>query len=220
MIIPLVQMQEPPPFVPWYVNTQMRLSQYLLTKNLVTLVPDKQVFIVEDSKKKYLVQFEPYTCTCSVCQCHHILATHISCGLKTKVKMTKNIMTLQKQEKGEIPLELSQLWVSLDLALVGSFKEAMLLWTKHLHNIGALGPDKFWDMGNMIHIDKYGMVENVFIDVIKPLVHLPQTSTCSNINCSNKEVVTGIDSLNKKTTDKVEKFVPQEFRRCYEQCEQ
>uniref|UniRef100_A0A915HQA1 SWIM-type domain-containing protein n=1 Tax=Romanomermis culicivorax TaxID=13658 RepID=A0A915HQA1_ROMCU len=97
--IPLVQMQEPPPFVPGDVNAQMRLSQYLVAKNLVTLLPDKQVFIVEDNKKKYLVQYEPYTCTCGVCHCHHILAAHISCGLKTKVKMTKKITTLSKQEK-------------------------------------------------------------------------------------------------------------------------
>uniref|UniRef100_A0A915KK24 SWIM-type domain-containing protein n=1 Tax=Romanomermis culicivorax TaxID=13658 RepID=A0A915KK24_ROMCU len=98
-IIPLVQMQEPPPFVPGDVNAQMRLSQYYVAKNLVTLMPDKQVFIVEDSKNKYLVQFEPYTCTCGVHQCHHILAARISCGLKTKVKRTKNITTLWKQEK-------------------------------------------------------------------------------------------------------------------------
>uniref|UniRef100_A0A915I0K0 Uncharacterized protein n=1 Tax=Romanomermis culicivorax TaxID=13658 RepID=A0A915I0K0_ROMCU len=32
----------------------------------------------------------------------------------------------------------------------------------------------------MIHIDTYGTVNKVFIDVIKPLVHLYRTSTCSN----------------------------------------
>uniref|UniRef100_A0A915JVA0 Uncharacterized protein n=1 Tax=Romanomermis culicivorax TaxID=13658 RepID=A0A915JVA0_ROMCU len=82
--IPLVQMQEPPPLVPGDVNAQMGLSQYLVVKNLVPLVPDKQVFIAENNEKKYLVQFQPYTCTCGVCQRHHILAARISCGLKTK----------------------------------------------------------------------------------------------------------------------------------------
>uniref|UniRef100_A0A915HZR7 Zinc finger PHD-type domain-containing protein n=1 Tax=Romanomermis culicivorax TaxID=13658 RepID=A0A915HZR7_ROMCU len=92
-------MQEPPTLVPGDINAQMRLSQYLVTKNFVSLVLDKQVFIVEDNEKKYFVQFEPYTCTSGVHQCHHIMAAHISCGLKTKVKKTKNITTLWKQEK-------------------------------------------------------------------------------------------------------------------------
>uniref|UniRef100_A0A915JIL5 Uncharacterized protein n=1 Tax=Romanomermis culicivorax TaxID=13658 RepID=A0A915JIL5_ROMCU len=56
--IPLVQMQEPPPFVPGDVNAQMRLSQYHVAKNLVTLMPDKQVFIVEDRKNKLLSPVE------------------------------------------------------------------------------------------------------------------------------------------------------------------
>uniref|UniRef100_A0A915HHJ2 SWIM-type domain-containing protein n=1 Tax=Romanomermis culicivorax TaxID=13658 RepID=A0A915HHJ2_ROMCU len=247
-------MQEPPPFVPGDVNAQIKLSQYLVAKNLVTLLPDKQVLIVEDNKKKYLVQFEPYTCTCGVYHCHHILAARISCGLKTKknyvvddindddLVLEGNIATEEtttdtsnckckraskalliachsgqspnckgyyhhhcenvsmaiyfKKQKPKpywecsacfqitrfpwaplpltiplenkmykIPPELSQLRVSLDLALVGSFEEAILSWTKHLHNMGT--------------------------------VPLYQTSTCSNSYCSNKEVITRINLLNK-----------------------
>uniref|UniRef100_A0A915J3W5 Uncharacterized protein n=1 Tax=Romanomermis culicivorax TaxID=13658 RepID=A0A915J3W5_ROMCU len=99
--------------------------------------------------------------------------------------------------KQNIPPELSQLQLSLDLALVGSLEEAIMLWTKHLHNIGALGLNKCLEMGNITHIDTYGTVDDLFINLIKPLVHLYQTSTCSNSNCSNKEVVTRIDMLNK-----------------------
>uniref|UniRef100_A0A915IMD3 SWIM-type domain-containing protein n=1 Tax=Romanomermis culicivorax TaxID=13658 RepID=A0A915IMD3_ROMCU len=80
----------------------MRLAQYGITKKLVMLVPDKALFIVEHNENKYMVQFDPYTCSWSVCHCHHILAARISCGLKTKVKMTKNITTLQKQEKRKV----------------------------------------------------------------------------------------------------------------------
>uniref|UniRef100_A0A915IXJ0 Uncharacterized protein n=1 Tax=Romanomermis culicivorax TaxID=13658 RepID=A0A915IXJ0_ROMCU len=118
------------------------------------------------------------------------------------------------------PQFMEQLRASLELALVGSFEEAILLWTKHLHNISPLGPDKYCDMGNMIHTDTYCTIENVFIDVIKPLVHLYRISTCSNSNCPNKEVVTQIDLLVKRITDKIEKFICQEFRRCHEQCKQ
>uniref|UniRef100_A0A915L1B1 SWIM-type domain-containing protein n=1 Tax=Romanomermis culicivorax TaxID=13658 RepID=A0A915L1B1_ROMCU len=47
-------------------------------------------------------QRQQKTCTCGVRHCHHILAARISCGLKTKVKMTKKITTLRKQEKRKV----------------------------------------------------------------------------------------------------------------------
>uniref|UniRef100_A0A915J759 Uncharacterized protein n=1 Tax=Romanomermis culicivorax TaxID=13658 RepID=A0A915J759_ROMCU len=39
------------------------------------------------------------------------------------------------------------------------------------------------------------------VNLIKPLVHLYPTSTCSNSNCSNEEVITRIDMLNKFRLD-------------------
>uniref|UniRef100_A0A915KTD3 SWIM-type domain-containing protein n=1 Tax=Romanomermis culicivorax TaxID=13658 RepID=A0A915KTD3_ROMCU len=96
--IPLVQMQEPPPFVPEDLNTEMRLAQYLVSKKFVTLVPDKALFIVEHNENKYMVQFDPYTCSCGVRYCHHILAARISCGLKTKAH--KNCLSYSNNTNG------------------------------------------------------------------------------------------------------------------------
>uniref|UniRef100_A0A915J589 Uncharacterized protein n=1 Tax=Romanomermis culicivorax TaxID=13658 RepID=A0A915J589_ROMCU len=66
----------------------------------------------------------------------------------------------------------------------------------------------------------YSTVDDLFINLIKPLVHLYQTSTCSNSNCSNKEVLTQIHMLNKKTNDKMDKLLCRELHRCHEQCKQ
>uniref|UniRef100_A0A915KGT0 Uncharacterized protein n=1 Tax=Romanomermis culicivorax TaxID=13658 RepID=A0A915KGT0_ROMCU len=48
--ISLVQMQQPPPNVPGDVNAEIRLAQYLVAKKLVTPMPDKVIFIIEDNE--------------------------------------------------------------------------------------------------------------------------------------------------------------------------
>uniref|UniRef100_A0A915HL67 Uncharacterized protein n=1 Tax=Romanomermis culicivorax TaxID=13658 RepID=A0A915HL67_ROMCU len=115
----------------------------------------------------------------------------------------------------QIPPELSQLGTSLELARVGSFQEAILLWTKHLPNIPALGLHRYLDVGNITPIDTFSTGDNFFINLIKPLVDLYRTLTCCNSNCLNKEVITQIDMLNKKTNKIMDKFLHQELRKCH-----
>uniref|UniRef100_A0A915IXV3 SWIM-type domain-containing protein n=1 Tax=Romanomermis culicivorax TaxID=13658 RepID=A0A915IXV3_ROMCU len=120
----------------------------------------------------------------------------------------------------QIPPELSQLRASLESALVGSYEEALLSWAKHLHKIGTLRLDRYLQIENLTQIDTFSAVDKFFINLIKPLVHLYQTLTCSNSNCSSKEVLTQIDLLNKHIKGKMDKFVHQEFCKHYELCKQ
>uniref|UniRef100_A0A915JE81 Uncharacterized protein n=1 Tax=Romanomermis culicivorax TaxID=13658 RepID=A0A915JE81_ROMCU len=48
-----------------------------------------------------------------------------------------------------IPLELTQLWVSLELVLMGKYELAILSWAKHLYNINALPFDKYIKFGKI-----------------------------------------------------------------------
>uniref|UniRef100_A0A915HN84 SWIM-type domain-containing protein n=1 Tax=Romanomermis culicivorax TaxID=13658 RepID=A0A915HN84_ROMCU len=79
-------MEEPPLNVPGNVNAAIQVAQYLVTKKVVILVPDKGLFIVKENGTKHMVQFGPYTCSCGACYCHHIFDARISCGFKTKIR--------------------------------------------------------------------------------------------------------------------------------------
>uniref|UniRef100_A0A915HP61 Uncharacterized protein n=1 Tax=Romanomermis culicivorax TaxID=13658 RepID=A0A915HP61_ROMCU len=197
--IPLVQMEQTPPNVPGDVNAEMRLAQYLVVKKLVMLMPDTaKNDAVDDINDEELVLEED-------------IATEET--LKDTSNFTCN-------GASKIPPELSQLWASLELAQVGSYEEAILSWAKHLHNICALQLDRYLKIENIRQIDTFRAVDKFFINLIKPLVHLHRTSTCSNRNCSSKEVITRIDLLNKHIKDKMDKFVCREFRKRHELCKQ